>query len=239
MKLKMIVLASAAAFGALAASGADAASLLYRVDYLGDTDYLGAAVYDSAYNVTSTSGDLGGYDLSAYDVVVYANQGNYVPNGDIDKLNAFIAAGGKVIFNDWSGSNTFNGGQTFTGTTNHHTVTLSQFYDGVPIPMTLFNTTHWGTFSTDMSANAGSVVAATFENGAAAIVVGNDGRTIVNGFLNDTAWSEALYANELASFATLPSSPAPEPASWAMMVGGFGLVGGALRNRKKAAVRFV
>jgi hypothetical protein len=30
----------------------------------------------------------------------------------------------------------------------------------------------------------------------------------------------------------------PEPASWAMMVGGFGLVGGALRGRGKPAVRF-
>jgi hypothetical protein len=30
----------------------------------------------------------------------------------------------------------------------------------------------------------------------------------------------------------------PEPASWAMMVGGFGLVGGAMRSRRKAAVSF-
>jgi hypothetical protein len=29
------------------------------------------------------------------------------------------------------------------------------------------------------------------------------------------------------------SSPAPEPASWAMMLGGFGLVGGALRGTKR------
>jgi hypothetical protein len=31
---------------------------------------------------------------------------------------------------------------------------------------------------------------------------------------------------------------APEPASWAMMAWGFGLIGGALRLRRKAAVRF-
>lgn len=31
---------------------------------------------------------------------------------------------------------------------------------------------------------------------------------------------------------------APEPASWAMMVGGFGLVGGAMRVRRRTAVRF-
>lgn len=30
----------------------------------------------------------------------------------------------------------------------------------------------------------------------------------------------------------------PEPASWAMMLGGFGAVGGAMRARRKVAVRF-
>jgi hypothetical protein len=31
----------------------------------------------------------------------------------------------------------------------------------------------------------------------------------------------------------------PEPASWMMMLGGFGVIGGALRQRRSAAVRFV
>jgi hypothetical protein len=30
----------------------------------------------------------------------------------------------------------------------------------------------------------------------------------------------------------------PEPASWALMLGGFGMVGGAMRSRRKALVRF-
>jgi hypothetical protein len=30
----------------------------------------------------------------------------------------------------------------------------------------------------------------------------------------------------------------PEPASWGMMVGGFGLIGGALRSRKRAVARY-
>jgi len=33
-------------------------------------------------------------------------------------------------------------------------------------------------------------------------------------------------------------SSAPEPASWAMMLGGFGLVGAAMRHRRKLAVSF-
>jgi hypothetical protein len=33
-------------------------------------------------------------------------------------------------------------------------------------------------------------------------------------------------------------APAPEPASWAMLVGGFGLIGTALRRRQRAAISF-
>ena len=35
------------------------------------------------------------------------------------------------------------------------------------------------------------------------------------------------------------TTPVPEPASWGLMVGGFGLIGGALRSRKSAACRLV
>lgn len=34
------------------------------------------------------------------------------------------------------------------------------------------------------------------------------------------------------------ASPTPEPASWAMMIGGFGLVGGAMRRRRKNSLHF-
>jgi hypothetical protein len=34
------------------------------------------------------------------------------------------------------------------------------------------------------------------------------------------------------------SGSVPEPASWALMLGGFGMVGGAMRSRRKAAVTF-
>ncbi len=34
------------------------------------------------------------------------------------------------------------------------------------------------------------------------------------------------------------TSPVPEPATWAMMLMGFGAVGGALRSRRKATVRY-
>ena len=34
------------------------------------------------------------------------------------------------------------------------------------------------------------------------------------------------------------TSPVPEPATWAMMLVGFGAVGGALRSRRKATLRY-
>jgi len=34
------------------------------------------------------------------------------------------------------------------------------------------------------------------------------------------------------------SGAVPEPASWALMLGGFGAIGGAMRSRRKAAVSF-
>jgi hypothetical protein len=35
-----------------------------------------------------------------------------------------------------------------------------------------------------------------------------------------------------------PGPKVPEPASWAMMLAGFGAIGSAMRSRRKAAVRF-
>ena len=40
------------------------------------------------------------------------------------------------------------------------------------------------------------------------------------------------------SVVQLDSSAAPEPASWALILGGFGAIGGALRNRKRTTVSF-
>ena len=42
------------------------------------------------------------------------------------------------------------------------------------------------------------------------------------------------YAFDVTSF-TLADSAVPEPATWAMMIGGFGLAGATLRRRKALA----
>lgn len=43
----------------------------------------------------------------------------------------------------------------------------------------------------------------------------------------------------LAATISLPTVAAvPEPATWAMMIGGFGMAGGAMRRKRRAALRF-
>jgi len=50
--------------------------------------------------------------------------------------------------------------------------------------------------------------------------------------------NQAAIGLDNVSVVQLDSSAAPEPASWALMLAGFGAIGGALRNRRKAAVSF-
>jgi hypothetical protein len=63
-----------------------------------------------------------------------------------------------------------------------------------------------------------------------------NGSLSLGGSRNGIAYSDYFYFRpELASFAL---AAVPEPASWAMLVCGFGLIGGAMRQRRKAVVRF-
>jgi len=64
------------------------------------------------------------------------------------------------------------------------------------------------------------------------------------GFLGDTFTVTAVRNNSWVflsevSFASKGTGVVPEPASWALMLGGFGLVGGAMRSRRRtSAVSF-
>jgi hypothetical protein len=55
----------------------------------------------------------------------------------------------------------------------------------------------------------------------------------------DVSGSEdGLAIDDLSLSTTTAQSVVPEPATWAMFIGGFGLVGGALRRRRDTVVRF-
>lgn len=88
---------------------------------------------------------------------------------------------------------------------------------------------------------------ASFDHGGSA-TVGIQGVLGLGQVVQWSVNSPALEDNQSLCFTQNPGAacnaivdaPAgvPEPVSWAMMVGGFGLVGGAMRSRRKAAVTF-
>jgi len=78
-----------------------------------------------------------------------------------------------------------------------------------------------------------------------ALVVAGPGESFANASADpyiyvDPSYEYASYFNVVLSEGVQNGSPAAvlEPATWAMMLGGFGAVGSAMRNRRKSAVAF-
>lgn len=76
-----------------------------------------------------------------------------------------------------------------------------------------------------------------FRAGGAGIVMGTDGTPLLslyrNGFFQFQFGGQS-YTAERAVFQLIgvAAAPVPEPASWAMMIIGFGAIGGTLRSRR-------
>jgi PEP-CTERM motif len=224
--MKKAILLSLALSVAMPTTASAATNILYRVDGTLDTDYIAQALMNPLYTVTNTNGNLSSFTLSNFDAVVYANQNFGRPSGDETLLNAYILAGGRVIYQDWTSASTSVFGSAYTGNVNGTSVTLGAGLGGGTLSLT---NPGWGIFSRGLSASGGTV-AATFGNGDAAIIRANGGRTFHNGFLSDTAGTSSIYSTQLSSL--FAGGAVPEPSTWLMMILGFGMVGASMRRRK-------
>ena len=74
-------------------------------------------------------------------------------------------------------------------------------------------------------------------DGLAHAAANSDGGFTFVGFEDLFGGGDGDYDDLVFSFSNTLSGPVPEPASWAMMIGGFALAGSAMR-RRKVAVRF-
>ena len=238
------------AVGALAASQASAASNL--IDN-GDFE-LGDVGFNSDYGYVADPGFYALWGEGTYTVGensdlyhgLWADVGNHTPGGNkymivngapeigkaVWKSNALTLDPGTYNFSafvtDICCNRYFNGWNalpvlTFTATTDTH-VPMSFVLDSQAVQVNAPGTWYElsATFTLDTLAHG--FIALNNSEGA---LSGND-----FGLDDISLTTSSLHHNDQ------PLSPAPEPATWAMMVGGFGLIGGAMRRRTRSALRF-
>lgn len=164
-----------------------------------------------------------------YSLAVVTNNGLCCYLGlDYPTVQNFINNGGCMIFNDWEMTQAYAAlfEATFTGGSNlsPFTITDPLLATGISNPVAIANIS-WGTWSTELTAIGGGQVLATFPGGAAAIVRGNQGHTILLGYLSDTppaADRQKLFENVIKATTCGGWTPGEIPVSnWAIVLGLF------------------
>lgn len=218
-----------------------ASSILYFVDGNNGTDEMAAALAalspPNTVTIASSPTDFATkIATGTYGLGIFSAQKFYGPDysAALAALSTRVQSGGRAIVDSWftpSGSDITPFGATPTGNVapapNSVGVNLTALNSGITNPVSVAQQTPpYAVYATGLSLApiTGDFIAGTFSdpgnlsgtNGEAAVVVGNSGKSIVNGFLNDTAGAkgEQLYENEINDLLAPPSQTAtPLPAT--------------------------
>ncbi|NLU37983.1 MAG: hypothetical protein GXX78_03735 [Bacteroidales bacterium] len=205
----------------LPALSAPTGNALVFVDESHSNDGVVSSLTNNGYAVTVAS-DWYDFNLKIANgqfqlAVAFAQNYSAVSDGlSTTGLKNFIDNGGSVMFATWTA---FDASvvtimeAAFTGNNNLSTVTITDaaLANGLTNPFSLSNP-GWGIYSMGLSAIGGGEVVAVFENGDAAMVRGNNGHTMMIGYLSDapnnsTEVRESIIANIVtAANVTVPIS---------------------------------
>ncbi len=172
-----------------------------------------ATVYNGFAGVTASTFDAGITQsvLNNADLLVVLGRSNAFTAGEVDLVKTFLTGGGNVLLAGESANIGFTANANINGLLAGigSTIRLNQVTEGIG-----------DQFATDGEIFANPLTAGITSFGYGRTTTLSGGTTL---FLNDSG--NAFVASE--TFAAIP-----EPASWALMIGGFAFVGGSLRIRR-------
>ncbi|MDF2178848.1 PEP-CTERM sorting domain-containing protein [Aliiglaciecola sp. CAU 1673] len=208
-----------------------AAMILLYDDFQWSNSSWTMAVNGLGHDLTSVNSDDGfssALSTGNWDLVIaqFDDQWHTTASGI---LQSFVQTGGRAIHNHWQ-----NGADTSFGATvqgwNQSSLSMGPlFSSGLTSSELSLNNLGYAIFSRSFSVD-NAQIAATFEDGNAAIVVGNNSRTILNGFMGETLDLEdeiRLYQNQIRFLLNGATASVPEPAGLALLA--LGILIGARR----------
>jgi hypothetical protein len=228
----------------LAGSPAHAGSILLFEDFSFSSSgsFWGTALMGLGRGVTSVTDDAVFATLltsNPWDLVVVQFNAFSHPTA-ASALSSYVSTGGKAIFSHWLPEADPAFGVTQANTNLQRLTVGPLFSAGIFFPgtQTVSSRGLFSIYSRSFVPDVDTTVAGTFEDGNAAIVIGNDGRTIINGFLGGTVNlpedEVTIYHNEANSLL----EPVPEPTTlflFGTTAAGLGLARRRHQRRRQAA----
>lgn len=169
--------------------------------------------------VTTTIANLEQTLAEDADLVYYHSRSLYVTAATATTLSRWVTAGGRLVFGDWYEHTpavidlAAELGVTFSGTRNQSSFTVldPQMASGLSTTTLAVHATR-ATYALGLTPHEGTQVLAEFNDGTAALVLGNHGRTAMFGVLPDSfdpANANQFFQNLFERL--LPSTPRPAP----------------------------